>query len=347
VESRFLSHNVEKTGQTEILHIKSGTTESQQAAISGTGFPEPQGFSSTEALKEYLDKQPENTINNPYPIKFTGADISSRESKGETLNTLYKALNRYVTLDLRGCTGTALFAASTARLPNRANIVSLVLPDSVTEINANGFSGYTSLKSVVMPKVKTLNTSIFRDCPELETVFAPELKTVAEADSNSTGAFAGCPALKALYFPRLESLGKYAVYGCTSLTEAAFPRLKTIGGLAFKQCTALESISLPAVTKIDSNGFEKDTALSYLIFGKNPPAIESTVSENFSQISAVYVPSDSLEAYEQNSHSNWTNLKKLVTPLPDPTNWRSGCLRTCGCEPAVANLRFGDVLARQ
>jgi hypothetical protein len=314
VEFRFLSHNVEETSPTETLRIDSGQEAvSTQVAISGTAFPEPQGFSSAAALKEYLDRQPENTKDNPYRIKFAGADLSSKETKGETLNTLYKVINRYVTLDLRGCTGKELIAASTARLSNRGKIVSLVLPDSVTEINANGFSGYTSLKSVVMPKVKTIHPSAFKNCLALETVFAPELETVIEATTNDAGAFAGCTALKALYCPSLVTLGKYAVYGCTSLTEAAFPRLETIGGLAFKRCATLKALSLPKIKNIDDGGFEEDSALLYLIFGDPPEFDETTVfrSTDFSKKGTIYVPSDSLDAY-----ANWTDLKELVKSLP-------------------------------
>jgi hypothetical protein len=320
VESRFLSHNAE-TGSTETVYIYPGLeTEGGHVGIPGTVFPDPVEFSSAGALKEYLDSRPENTSANPYPVKITGADLSSAETKGETLKTLYNALGqRYVTLDLRDCTGTELIAASMHGMPNRANIVSLVLPDSVIEINSNGFSGYTNLKSVVMPKVKTLNTSAFKDCGQLESVFSPELETIADAKNNTTGAFVGCTALTTLYFPGLVTMGKYAVYGCNSLTEAAFPNLRTVGGLAFKQCTALKSVSLPAVTRIDSSGFEEDTALMYLVFGANPPELETLVfrSTSFSQDGIIYVPSGAIDSYKNTDHSNWTNLKNLVKPLPD------------------------------
>jgi hypothetical protein len=211
-----------------------------------------------------------------------------------------------------------LIAASTARLTNRANVVSLVLPDSITEINANGFSGYTNLKSVVIPKAKTINTSAFKNCEQLETVFALKLETVTEAKDNASGAFAGCTSLKTLYFPSLVNLGKYAVYGCTGLTEVAFPRLQNLGGLALKRCTALKTVSLPAITKLDSGGFEEDAALMYLIFGMTPPELETTVfrSTTFSQNGVIYVPSDAVDAYKNTSHANWTNLKTLVKPLP-------------------------------
>jgi predicted nucleic-acid-binding Zn-ribbon protein len=321
METHFLSHNVD-TGSTEIVHIYSGQeTGSDRVEISGSVFPVPQEFSSSGALKEYLNSQPENTAANPYPVKITGVDLSSKETNRETLKSLYDVLNqRYVTLDLSECTGTELISASISGMKNRANIVSMILPDSIIEINANGFSGYTSLKSVVMPKVKTINTSAFKNCGQLEAVFAPELETVTDAENNTTGAFIGCTALKALYCPALKKLGKYAVYGCTGLTEAAFPNLRTVGGLAFKGCSSLKALSLPAVTRIDGNSFDDDTALMYVIFGLNPPELKTNVFKdlNFSQNGVIYVPSDAVDIYKNTDLSNWSGLKGLVKPLPAP-----------------------------
>jgi hypothetical protein len=321
MESRFIAHNTEARS-TEIVHIYPGQeTGSAPVLISGDAFPDPREFSSSDELEEYLDSCPENTEANPYPVKIAGTDLSSKEKNGETLKTLYDVLNqRYVTLDLRGCTGTELIAASTHSLSNRANIVSLILPDSIIGISSNGFSGYTSLKSVVMPKVTTINTSAFKNCGQLESVFAPKLDTAVEANDNTAGVFAWCTSLKTLYCPSLTTLGKYAVYGCNSLTEAAFPNLRTVGGLAFKKCTALKAVSLPGVTKIDSGSFEEDSALMYLILGPNPPDIETNVfkSTDFSQAGVIYVPSDAAaDSYKNTGLANWSKLKGLVTSLPD------------------------------
>jgi hypothetical protein len=321
MESRFLSHHRD-TGFAELIHIYPGLeTGSSHGNISAAVFPEPREFSSTGELKVYLDGLPENTADDPYPVKITGVDLSSRESTGETLRTLYAALNlRYVTLDLRECTGTSLIPASTYSLVNRKNIVSLVLPESIIEIPSNGFSGYESLKAAVLPGVITINTSTFKNCGSLETVFAPALETAAAANDNNSGAFAGCTALKTLYVPRLTTLGKYAVYGCTNLTEIFLPKVLTVEGLAFRKCTALKTLSLPSVTKIDSGSFEDDTALLYLVFGANPPDLETNVFRNtsFSQTGVVFVPPDAVAVYKNTTLPNWSSLKELVKSLPGP-----------------------------
>lgn len=321
MESRFVSHN-EEAGSTELVHLYPGLeTGSSPVNIPETAFSDPREFSSTGDLKTYLEGLPENTGANPYPVKIAGVDLSSKEKTGETLKTLYDAVNaRYVTLDLRGCTGTELLAASTYSMSNRANIVSLILPEGITGINSNGFSGYAALKFAVLPSVITLNTSAFKNCENLETLFAPELKTISAANSNSTGAFTGCTALKTLYVPRLEELGKYGLYGCEGLGGAAFPNLRTLGGLAFRKCIALKSLCLPSAARIDSGSFEDDTALAYLVFGVNPPELETGVfrSTAFSQTGVIYVPPDAVETYKNTSLPNWSGLKELVKSLPVP-----------------------------
>jgi hypothetical protein len=322
LETRFLFHN-EETGSAELVHILPGLeTGSSPVIIPETAFSDPPEFLSTGGLKTYLEGLSENTEANPYPVKMTGINLASTESTGETLKTLYAALNqRYVTLDLRGCTGTELPAASTARLKNRANVVSLILPDSIAEIISNGFSGYASLKFAVLPKVGILHYSAFKGCGQLEALFAPELVTVNDANNNdnTTGAFAGCAALKAVYAPRLASLGRYGLYGCGSLTGAAFPNVRTVGGLAFKNCTALKAVSLPSVIKIDGNGFE-NTGLMFLICGAQPPELGTGVFNNtgFPQTGVIYVPPDAVDTYTGTDLPNWSGLKGLVQALPDP-----------------------------
>jgi hypothetical protein len=324
IEFRLLSHNAEEVS-TELVRVYPGLeTKSGPVNISEAAFPAPQEFSSTGDLKAYLAGLPENTAANPHPVKISGVDLSSTAKTGETLKTLYEAIaQRFVTLDLRGAAGASLAAASSASLDNRANIVSLVLPESITEIGSNGFSGYTALKFTALPRVISLDTSAFKNCGRLEAVFAPELRTIAEAGSNTTGAFTGCTALNALYVPRLETLGKYGLYGCTGLIEGAFPNLRTLGRLAFKRCAALKGLSLPSAARIDAGCFEEAPALSYLVFGAEPPELAAGVFEKnagFLKTGVIYVPPDSVEAYNNTGLPNWSGLKELLRALPEPAS---------------------------
>jgi hypothetical protein len=322
-ESRFLSHRVNyaNSDSTEIVHIYPLLeTKSNTIKIAENLFQKAEEFASLEDLKNYLASAAQNDQDSPYPVKIGGIDLSSKEATGDTLKTLYNALaGKYVTLDLSGCTGTQLIAASTASLANRKNIVALILPGSITEILENGFSGYTALKTAILPKVKILNYSAFKSCESLAVVSAPELETIADGKDGDTGAFGKCTALKTLYVPNLVTMGKYAVYGCSALTEAAFPKLRGVGGLAFKTCTALKSLALPYAAKIENSAFA-DTALENLILGATPPELGTSVfTKTFSQTGIIYVPANAAFAYRSTELPNWSSLKDLVKPLSEVT----------------------------
>jgi hypothetical protein len=284
----------------------------------GEPFPEEAEFvsvASVDELKAYLADLPVNDETDPYPVKIGGIDLSSKDN----LKTLYDAFgkDKYVALDLSGCTGTQFAAASTPlpAIANRKNIVFLILPDSITDILANGFSGYTALKSIMLPKVTTIDTSGFKDCSSLKTVSAPELKEIAEGASNSTGVFIKCIALKTLYCPNLVTLGKYAFYECSSLTEVTLPKVQDVGGMAFKRCTALKSASLPNAAKIGNDAFA-ETALENLALGVNPPELGTGVfAKEFSQSGVIYVPASAVDTYKNTDLANWSKLKSLVKPL--------------------------------
>jgi hypothetical protein len=290
--------------------------------IDGVIFPPAISFSSTSELKAFLDAHPENTADTPYPVKITGVDLSTKEGTGETLKTLYDTLSRYVTLDLRECTGTELPSASSRpTLTNREKVVSLILPDSITSIAGNGFAKHTNLKSVVLPKVTTIDYAAFGDLGKLETVSAPELTDLVDstkaASTSAKGNFYRCTALRSIYFPKLEALGHHAFYGCTSLTEMAFLNVRTVEAFAFKGCTVLKSVILPAVTKIDKNSFENDTALTHLTLGPTPPELGKNAfgGSNFLQNGAIYVPASAVDAYKESPA--WSTMEDRIYPITD------------------------------
>jgi hypothetical protein len=296
VESRFSSHHV-NTGSTEIVHIFPGLeTGSGHGKFDGTGFPNAAEFSSVGELKTYLNTLPENTEDAPYPVKIAGVNISSKEKTGETLKTLYDALSRYVTLDLRECTGMELPSTSSPSLAGRKKIISLILPDSITSIAANGFSGYESLKSAVLPKVTTMDYAAFKNCKQLEVVSTPALETVASANGKDTGAFIGCTVLKTLYCPVLVTLGNYALYNCNVLETAVLPKVAFIGKRAFYNTQSLKN----------------------MVLGPVPPELGNDVfGDDFLQNGVIYVPPDAVNIYQDTTLSNWSKVTELVRPLSE------------------------------
>jgi hypothetical protein len=316
MESRFLSHNI-TAGSTEVVHIFPGLeTGSGHVTIAGNIFPDAAEFSSVAELKTYLDTQPENTEAAPYPLKIAGVDLSSKEKTGETMKTLYDALSRYVSLDLRGGSGLELITASASpSLAGRRKIVSMILPETITTVKSNGFSGYEALKSAVLPKVITIDYAAFNNLGSLETVAAPELTGLVDYTNSSTsskGVFYYCTALKSIYFPKLETIGHHAFYGCSALTEVLFPKTVEVGPSVFAECTALRTAVLPNVVFIGNRAFNNDKSFENLVLGLVLSELgDSVFSSGFPQ--KLWVPASAIEDYQNSAF--WTKMKNRIYPI--------------------------------
>jgi hypothetical protein len=291
-------------------------------------------FTGIETLQTYLEEQGETTIDKPIAVRLS-VDLSNgtasrnayRGAASEpnvSIESLFAALaaaDKYVDLDLSGCTGLSVWARYTDAGAGR--IVSLVLPDSVTMIadgannSAVTFSSFSSLKtleasgvyivgkytfykcaalaSLSLPSATTIGGHAFEQCP-LETVSLPAAVTLGG------NAFADCSALETLSLPALTTIGDGAFTGCAALKTASLPNAAvigtyafattafetlslpaavTLGNAAFYNCRTLASANLPAVTAIGQSMFSNCYALESLTLGTALPTIIGTTSTVF------------------------------------------------------------------
>lgn len=165
------------------------------------------------------------------------------------------------------------------------SLESVQFPDEVNNSSNKGicFNGCTSLKSVDLSNVHTLNLApdVFRECTSLESVtlnntftmiggqtfyHCSSLKEIDLLNTEATiaeMAFSGCTSLeRVLGANNIKTVGFDAFSGCKSLTQISFGEsLLGIGDEAFINCTKLTDISLPSTAVgIGSNAF-KNTAL--------------------------------------------------------------------------------------
>lgn len=96
------------------------------------------------------------------------------------------------------------------------SLVSIEMPDTVTELGAYVFSGCSNLKNVKISKnIKTIPSYAFYWCNSLESIIIPEGVTSIES-----GTFNYCTNLKEIYIPStVETISSTAFYKCDILNS--------------------------------------------------------------------------------------------------------------------------------
>jgi hypothetical protein len=190
--------------------------------------------------------------------------------------------------------GVPVSSIAETAFTSRRVITSISIPASVTSIGQYSFygcSGLTSLSFESGIAIESIEASTFTYCTALPSITIPASVT---------------------------SIGLTAFESCSSLTSIDFESgsaLTNIVNNAFINCTALASFSIPSgVTRIGKGAFQNCTALSSLTaLASSPPTAGSGFLSGASALSAIHVPSASLESYK--AASNWSAFSSIMSGL--------------------------------
>lgn len=191
------------------------------------------------------------------------------------------------------------------------------------------------IRTVNLPDgLTSIGYEAFKNCSSMVSVQIPEGVTTIESY-----AFQGCASLTSINLPNsVNRLGAYAFNGCDGLTDPVYnkhifafmPRtysgaytiqdsIVSVARSAFSDCTLLTKITLPASTeRIGRSAFYNCTALEKVIcYAVTPPICQDyafTYSDaegwiKFTQ-SALYVPQESLEAYQ--NADTWKEFNPIL-----------------------------------
>lgn len=133
------------------------------------------------------------------------------------------------------------------------NLESVTLPESLTTLGIRAFGGCQSLKAIKIPSgVTAIPGYCFNGCVSLESVTIPEGVTAIGDE-----AFQSCN-LNALTLPEsLETIGSFAFSGNQSLKSVNIPaKVKTIEPQAFYNCGLTELVIQEGVQTIGDYAFE-------------------------------------------------------------------------------------------
>ncbi len=149
----------------------------------------------------------------------------------------------------------------------RANITSIVIPDSVTAVSETGFMGCMGMTSIVTGNgLRTVCNEFCQGCSSLASV--------------TLGAHVG-------------RLGGWAFADCTSLTDFGVScSVTSIGPSAFQGCTRLASITIPAgVSSIELGAFAGCASLASVVLPNSLPSIEESLFEGCASLTNIVIPS--------------------------------------------------------
>lgn len=139
--------------------------------------------------------------------------------------------------------GIPVSAVNNDSFKNNSNVLSIVIPDSVTWLGGSAFYGCSNLENVhIGTNVHDIWENAFYGCSSLVAIDIPEsCIRVAEY------VFAGCDSLKTIYIPdTVTILYDQAFYNCSGVEEIRLPSCLTVlPANMFTGCTNLKKVIYP------------------------------------------------------------------------------------------------------
>ena len=172
---------------------------------------------------------------------------------------------------------------------NGKEITNLIIPDGITSIGNNTFSGCSGLTSVTIPNsITSIGNNTFSGCSGLTSVTIPNSVT-----SIGGGAFSSCRGLTSITIPNsVTSIGGGAFSDCSGLTSITIPNsVTTIEGSTFYECSSLTSITIPnSVTAIEEFAFAYCRGLTSITIPNSVKSIGLQAFKSCSGLTSITIP---------------------------------------------------------
>ena len=153
-------------------------------------------------------------------------------------------------------------------------LTKLNIPNSVMSIGEYAFAECTSLSSINIPNsVTSIGDLAFGNCSALTTLDIPN-----SVVHIGRAAFGGCKSLESIRLPKsVTSIGDNEFFGCVMLKDINISNAVTsIGAAAFRGCLSLTTVNIPkSVTKIGNSAFRECPSLTSMTVAKGNPVYDS------------------------------------------------------------------------
>lgn len=197
-----------------------------------------------------------------------------------------------------------------------------IIPNSVTAIGENAFSGAAELTSINIPnQVTSIGDSAFWSCEGLTSITLPNQITHI---GNST--FRYCESLASIAIPNsVKSIGDEAFYYCTGLSSVSIGSgVASIGEYVFWMCENLSSIVVDSENAVydsrDNCNAIIEKATNTLVLGCSATIIPNSVASigNYAflycvNLTSVAIP-DGVKSIGEGAFSDCENLTSVTIP---------------------------------
>ena len=192
------------------------------------------------------------------------------------------------------------------------DLIQVIIPEGVTAIGYSAFWGCSSLSSITLPEgVTTIGSGAFADCSSLTSINIPEGVTAI-----GDFAFADCRSLSSITIPEgVTTIGEEAFTGCISLSSITIPEsVTTIGDFAFSGCTGLTSINIPeSVTSIGKYAFADCSSLTSINIPEGVTAIGEAAFLRCSSLISINIP-ESVTVIQKSLFDQASGLRRVALP---------------------------------
>ncbi len=196
---------------------------------------------------------------------------------------------------------------------DRIGLTSVTIGNGVTSIGKYAFYGCSGLTNITIPdSVTSIGSSAFYGCSGLTNITIPDSVT-----SIGSSAFYGCSGLTNITIPdSVTSIGSSAFYGCSGLTNITIPdSVTSIGSSAFYGCSGLTSVTIGnGVTSIEECAFEDCTGVTSVTIGNGVTSIGKYAFDGCSGLTSVTIP-DSVTSIGVGSFKGCNNLTSMTVPF--------------------------------
>ena len=205
-----------------------------------------------------------------------------------------------------------------AGLCHGLHMSSVVLPDSVVNIEQYAFDGCKKLSHITIPeKVRTIGNYSFRDCIGLQSV---EWKAI-DCTIPDCGGYKTCSLFENdsnivsfIFGKDIQIIPNGICYKMNKIQEIAIPAtVKTIGSKAFYG-TNLQSLTLPeGLISIQEEAFEHNDELATVLLPESLDSIGGSAFSGCTNLQAVTIPSN-VTYIGSFAFSSCKNLREITIP---------------------------------